>query len=452
MRRPPVVLARSTRGSDWVSLIVAALLVPELVALVVRWILVPLGLYRAAYYAGSVVSFTTQKDGGSAGVWSAARALAARGGPVDREALTWIEARRDDRDHIGCGAVLATATLFAVRGDLPAARAWFDSVEDFHPSVTPRLVRALAREWLAADAASSGRWSEVIAIARRTGPQTAGTRLLGAAAARLRRDPEAPDDAWLWLWWLLAPGHRRMYALLRRALANPTPSPEIVDAVEAVEADDALSVAVGRHASLVRRSSEEADASVDLAGLVAVARAWDRALADPRLEADLRRSALARGARDVDDAIRALPRVVAADLALCAELRGVAIGDAGTGSPTLEDAAWRLRDREIRRYEELCRRLKQSIEQVDRPLEVWSRWCAARSAHPKARALAGEGLAGYLFSEAYGSACNVAVRMHNQGKETILANAIFRWLRERGLEAGADDAVELLTRNAAAGP
>jgi hypothetical protein len=445
---------RRAAGSHWLSIFVAALVVPELLNLFVRWVLCPLGLYRAAYYAGSVSCFTTQRDAAGAGLWASARALAARCEPPDPEALAWIEERRDRNKEVGCGAVLGTALLQSIRGDDASARRWLESIEDFHPSVRPRVVLSIAREWLAAHAASEGRWRDVCEIASRPGPRSAATRFLGHASARLLREPTALTDGWLWVSWLCAPRRREMRRLLDRALEHSTERLSTsASAPMPGEPSDLLSNAMARHSELVRRASQGSlSPDVGLAEVVEVGRAWDRALADPRVEAELRRRALSEGAREIEETIAQLPRVVATDLALCAERCRLTIAKVCQGSATLEDAAWRLRDDELRRLEERCQDLRRAIDRVGEPLEVWARWCRVRESHPRALALAGDDLSSYLFSETYGAACNVAVRLHNQGHQTPLANAMFTWLLRRAEDAGAEDAVDLLRRNAAAGP
>lgn len=469
--------------SRWPAMLLATLVIPELLALVARWVLVPLGLYRAAYYAGSVGALSTWRDAFGAGLWMAARAIVARGGRPDPSALAWVEARRDERRYLGSGAVLASAILAAARGDREGARRMFESVEDFHPSVTPWAVRATAREWLAANAAGEGRWSDVLELARREGPCSRATHFLGQAAARLLGDPLAPDDTWLWVSWLVAPRRAALRPLFDRALActrsgrssasgadprstrsgassdmvSETPVP-IVDPLSGVgdggsDPARALSLAVERHAALVRLAASGGPVGVSAVGLVVDAgRAWDLALEDRSTRALVERRALAHGARNADDVWRALPRVVAADVALCVERARLSIASVSSGSRTLEDATWRLRGEELERFEERCRELRQMIDRVKEPVEVWSRWCALRDAYERARALTGDDLAQYLFSEAYGAACNVAVRLHNEERQTALANAVFRWLLARAVEVDAEDAVDLLGRNAGVGP
>src|SRR5690606_25438756 len=143
----------------------------------------------------------------------------------------WLITRRNKRVPLGDAEIIVTALLAAARGDADTARQLLRSTAEMvenHP-----LVRELAGEWLAVDAAERGAWAELYAdaIAARW-PASALTFLLEGIAAQRLDAAGAPGRFAVTARWLLAPHRHTTWRLLNgaEAPARATPTPTTVDA------------------------------------------------------------------------------------------------------------------------------------------------------------------------------------------------------------------------------
>src|SRR6185369_5771374 len=183
----------------------------------IRFVLVPAGAQRLAYYAGRI-----SRPGADPVAYAlCAAAWASR----DGAAIAWVEARRDLRLPLGDAEIVTTGLLAAARGDAATARGLLRSVamivED-HPAV-----RELAGEWLACDAAARGAWRELADDASEMRwPATPLTYLLEGVALHRTHAPAAPPARELWARWLLAPRHRVTRALVGEALTCEPDAPD----------------------------------------------------------------------------------------------------------------------------------------------------------------------------------------------------------------------------------
>ncbi|HSM93913.1 MAG TPA: hypothetical protein VLT47_13605, partial [Anaeromyxobacteraceae bacterium] len=169
---------------------------PPFVVLYAPWLLAlgaaRLGLVRPARLLGDLALFAFRKDPAGAPGFAGALALARRRVHDERWAARLVAGL--DRLPVPVrGAALAARGLVAAsRGHVEEARDLLGSVEHLDPRITPRPVRRIARDWLAADAAARGRWDEVERLARIAGPRSRAVRLLGLVARRLRGGGDAP--------------------------------------------------------------------------------------------------------------------------------------------------------------------------------------------------------------------------------------------------------------------
>src|SRR5690606_31463809 len=125
----------------------------------------------------------------------------------------WLAARRDKRIPLGDAEIIVTALLASARGDADTTRQLLRSTAEMvenHP-----LVRELAGEWLAVDAAERGAWAELYedSIAARWPASALAFFLEGVAAARLEA-AGAPGRFELFVRWLFAPYRRVTRPLL----------------------------------------------------------------------------------------------------------------------------------------------------------------------------------------------------------------------------------------------
>ena len=126
-------------------------------------------------------------------------------------------------------AVVAHAILAAQQGETGSARALFDAALWFPHRTTDLAARALATEWLLADAIARGEFEIALDVAAR-GHWTRRVSFLTAAAHRLSAG--GGSDIGLRLRWLLAPGRPVHRPLLQRALARSPGEPNSAPAVD----------------------------------------------------------------------------------------------------------------------------------------------------------------------------------------------------------------------------
>ncbi|MFV8756743.1 hypothetical protein ACNOYE_39875 [Nannocystaceae bacterium ST9] len=414
---------------------------------ITRAVLIPLGAWRAAWNLTQLAGWVWRGDvaGGQfvAGTWALLRRRVPEAG-----AIAWLSARRDELTTLEGAGVLGSALLADALGDREQARRLMRSVADFDDDHCPPITRHLANEWRIADAAARGDWTEVEQLGRSPQRRSRAARLLGAIAARLIGYPPVPGAFALIGLWLLAPSRVRHFGLLRRALITPI-EPEAIkpttrtSTVATIEPDALLAT----HARTLVSSR------VGTAQILALASAWDRALAEPGLREQTVRRALALRGGDPDQVLAKLGRQVERDLAELA--RGARIPLA-----TLEQAEGSLRRvaRELRH--ELLDDLALACEALDRrvrarkplpALDELREFLAVQELYERVHRLGGGELLRVAFSQAHDPLCNLAVWLWDERGETAIANAMFRWLLHEATVVGDEEAVVLQRRNVACG-
>ncbi|XXX75382.1 hypothetical protein WMF30_47815 [Sorangium sp. So ce134] len=433
-------------GQLWCALLLAPL-VPFIAPwLVARHAFIPLGLPRAAYHAALLSDWTWRADrrGGAAlaAAWALCRARrpdpAAEAWVAERLEGAGVGARPEGDGERGAAArpeplrgagVAAGAMLAARRGDLPGARALFDSVAGLDERACPREARRIAAGWLAADAASRGDWAAVLERAREGGGRALS--LLGAVAARLLGEAPAPGALELWLRWLVAPHRRATLPLVRRALAAgagaPPPQPEEPEPCAAKVAEgDLWSRAVLLHATMLLRPRGKVSGD-DLRRLGG---AWDAALDDERAQAELRERALSLGASGAQAALGPLARAVEEDLAAALRAARVPRSAWDDLGGTIGRTRRRLRDDLLAEIELACDALRRRVdERRELPaLSEWREWISLRAQYEAAAELVGAEFRRLAFPKVHADVCHAAVWLFNARKERAIANAMFRWL------------------------
>jgi hypothetical protein len=420
--------------------IVGVLLVPALATTLIRYLIVPTGWHRVAYYAGQY-----SRPGPDAPAYAlCAAAWACRAG--DGDAIAWVEAMRARRTPLGDGEVAATGLVAASRGDLDTARALLRSLAMLVENHA--AVRELAGEWLACDAAERGAWRELAddALAARA-PATPLGYLLEGIALRKVDDDHAPAIVALWARWLVAPRRLATLPLVRAATAArpaaATASASTVSSTTtAPPAAPALPDAVAAHLAFQAQP-------VTAAGLAATVHAWDTALAD-----DATRTWLARRALELDAPAGAAERAIADvagavtdDLARRAEAAQLAAPAAAAG-PVGLGLTRRLRHGRLDALETAFTRWAEHRGDDARPaIDEWRELLALLAAYRAAVTAGGLELRRLAFPHAFTKGSKMAVWLWNTRKEYAMSHAISRWLLDEALAVGDTEAIELGHRN-----
>jgi hypothetical protein len=436
----------------WLALaMLGVLVVPVVAETLLRFVFVPAGTHRLAYYA----ALYSRPGTDPAAYALCAAAWASAGGA----AIAWVEARRDTRRPLGDAEIAATAFLAAARGDANAARELVRSLAmmiEVHPAV-----RELAGEWLACDAAARAAWNDLSDdAARARWPATPLTYLLEGIAARHTGAVSAPAAAELWARWALAPRHRATRALVVAALATRSDNPATRDPAEPTAATSASSAssaggvvpeptplpgAVAAHLAFEARPATAAT-------LAFTVRAWDTALADATT-----RSWLARRALELEAPLGAVARAihdvagaVTDDLARLAEAAQLgapadAIGPVGSG------LVRRLRHGRLDALEAGFSRWaeRRHDNAPHPPIDEWREFVALWTAYTAAVTAGGIELQRLAFPHAFSKGSNMAAWLWNKREEYALSHAISKWLLDEALVVGDTEAIELGHRNCA---
>jgi len=425
----------------WLALVmIGVLIVPVVAQTVLRFVLVPAGSHRLAYYA----ALYSRPGTDQVAYALCAAAWASR----DGAAVAWVEARRDARKPLGDAEIAATALLAASRGDARAARELLRSLAmmiENHPAV-----RELAGEWLACDAAERAAWDELCddAAAARW-PATPLTYLLEGIAARHTGAASAPAAAELWARWALAPLHRATRPLVIAALAARPDAPatrEAADPAAAVATEPRpLPGAVAAHLAFEARPPTAAT-------LAFTVRAWDTALADATTHSWLARRALELDAPlgAVERALHDVAGAVTDDLARLAEAAQLGAPPDARG-PVGSGLVRRLRHGRLDALEAGFSRWadRRHDNTPHPPVDEWRELIALWSAYNAAVTAGGIELRRLAFPHAFSKGSNMAAWLWNQREEYALSHAISKWLLAEALAVGDTEAIELGHRNCA---
>lgn len=455
----------------------AAVLLPWPLA---RWVLIPLGLPRLAFWTVSIADWTFVADrrGGAAlaGAWALCRAR-----ERDDEAAAWLEERLNEAPapveegedprklrasdasfHPLRGAGIAAAAMLAsYRGDLEGARALFESVAMLDERACPPVARRVAKRWLAADAAARGDWEKVAELSADGMVEGRDLGLLGAIARRLLdaraaigEAPRWAADVALWIYWIVAPNRVATLPLVRRALSSarraPAPraeGPEIRAA--AVPEGDRWGRAVALHASLLVK----AEGQITGDDLRRLGGAWDAAFEDEAAQAEVRERALTIGAASADATLGALRRSAAEDLANLARAAGVPHSAWEDLGETVGRATRLLRDELLAELELTCDRLRRRVDdRRELPAsDEWREWVALKTQYERAAELVGPELRRLAFPKVDSDVCHLAVWLFNVRRQRALSNAMFRWLLAEAEALGDQRSADLSRKNIACG-
>ena len=418
-------------------IIIAFFVVPPMQPLLQRHVLVPLGAVRSAFW---VAHFVSMKDSDAYALCCAAWAHA---GKPTGAGEAWIIARRDKRRPLGDAEIAVTALLAAGRGDATTCRDLLRSLElivENHP-----MVRELAGEWLAVDAADRGAWAEIAEAAAATRyPASTLTYLLEGLAAARTGAVGAPGGGELRARWLLAPHRRVTLGLLPVDVAaeipvRPAPSEQ---PVETPPERPPLPRAVAAHLHLANRAA-------NATGLALTVQAWDAALSDPATRDWIARRALELDAPlgAADRALRDVASDVTDELARLAEAAG--LGAPPAHGPVGDALARRLRHGRLDALEAAFTRWadRRHDGAVRAPIDEWREFCALRAAYEAAATAGGLELRRLAFPHAYSKGNSMAVWLWNTRSEYALSHAISRWLLAEAMKVGDSEAIELCTRN-----
>jgi hypothetical protein len=428
-------------------------LIPLLVLIfpwpIVRHLVIPLGLPRVAYVL-THFAFVTWAGRTRSGAIVAAAWAALRSKRDVRDFLVALEEQLVTR-RLGVAEATAFGLIAAKRGLLDDARLMLASAEELAKNHPPTIARAIAAEWVAADAAARGDWSRAARIGRLRDAfaRTRATRLIGDVAARLIGEESIP--IWrLWLRWAIAPNRLWTRALVERAASQaPGSASKVVrpDPVVLPAEEDPFMRAMTLHVALLKRE-KEAILDADLSRL---AHAWDDALADREL---LQRSAARASALGAPSSIRPLSQLaedVQSDLVALARSADIPLSD-GESGPTMTGAKKKLRDETISELELAAAALEQRVRDKRKhpAVDEWREWLALRRQAEIAFRLGGARLHRLGFSALHGPVCSLAVWLFNERSENHAAHAIFVWLLSQAEAVDDLDAIRLQQGNVAA--
>jgi hypothetical protein len=417
-----------------------------------RFVLIPLGLARMAYWLTRTadVVFRIDRHGGAS---TAAAWALCRQSPPDDETVDWLTRKLAEQAPLGGAGILASGLLLAARGDVDGARTLIASVADVDERVCPPEARRLANAWLAADAAERGQWARVAELGQTLDQGGRLAWLLSAIAQSLLLEPMAPGKLGLWLRWALAPRRRATLPLVRRALSaldgtfiEPEGDAPLAPAAD-VPGDDAIGTALSLHTSVLTRPS----GALRPDDVRAAGQAWDHALLDKETRGLLLKRSMILGAGTADGVLARMRTAVEDDLAaavLASGMKLVDLGGLGAGE-TASRVRARLRDRlltEIEAASDALRRRTDDKRGLPGPDE-WREFANLRALYERGVSSAGTELRRLAFVKVYPDANSFAVWLFNDHRQRPLGNAIFRWLLAEATALDDSRAVALLTKN-----
>ena len=472
------LLAEALRAGDLSGAAVALawMLVTTLVLYpwpITRAILIPLGRVRLAWLLTRMSFWIWRGDvkGGAvvAATWAAVRQTR-RGRPLSASQLQFLEARlaasssAEVRWRLGGAGIVAAGLLAEARGEREQARRLLLSAGELAEPTWPAQALLTAWSWLTSEAIERGAWREAEFLARTAPLPGRSTEFLGAVAARLTGIAPLPGDTVLQWRWLLAPNRMATRELLARALAAPrdaTPPPD--EAGQAEGSDDTgpssedsaqrdggsspLAHALGLHARTLASSPRV----LGRRQIIALARAWDDALADPALAERLDERAASLGAHEAPTL--ELAELVRDDLLALIEDAGLELGALGEHSELLDRAGRRLHGELLDGLEIAVGALESRVDQQRElpALSEWQEFLSLREQYASAVGLGGMALRRVAFLIVHGPICSLAVWLWNDRSERAIANAMFQWLLAEAIVVDNTKAVELQEKNVKCG-
>lgn len=454
-------LFRAVASGDWRAAAIAlAWTIATVIVLfpwpIARTLLIPKGRVKLAWAITRLSFWVWSRDvrGGAVVAASWAAIHRAQRGELEAELIEWIERRRDanvrPRWRLGGAGIVATGLLAEARRDRAGARRLLSSVLELAEPVRPTRAVTLASEWLCGEAMERGAWREVEFIARTAPIASRRLRLFGAIAARLTGVAPVPDDLALQWRWFAAPERRHTLALLRRALARPAEVDQRAKhsraaTEQAASSDDALVDALTLHSRLLACPPVQ----LDRHALSRLGEAWDRALADPKLERRLLERGLALGSHEFARSPEHLAELVRDDLLALVRAAGLELGQLSDSSELLDRAARRLHAELLDGIEITAGALHSRVKaKRELPaIDEWQTFLALREQYAAAVAVGGLELRRLAFQEVHAPACALAVWLWNDRNERALGNAMFHWLLAEAIVVDDAEAIQLQERN-----
>jgi hypothetical protein len=412
-----------------------------------RWLLIPLGRPKLAYYVGRLSAWKWAGDTRGGGLVAASLAAVRR---PDASTWAWIEQKRNRGKELCAGGIIATAIALDARGETERARRTFATVPTLDRDGCCRTAIAMAFEWLAAEAAERGDWRNAARWGLHPPLGSRAAVTIGSVAARIAGNPWVPGRtfsnaqlwyAWAWSfrWWALRP-------LVRWACTQPS-----ADVSEAEPAWVAETEAAHDRAIALQARAAMSGKRVGVTQIVTLGDAWSIALDESALDGwrtrarDLgARSNVLHDLRDaVEEELASLLRRSEADV-------GALVDDDGC-PPLLRAAALRVRSEWLDAAESAIEALQARVahKQALPAADEWNEWQAAVLAYERAFQRAGAHNRVVVFNLAHNPMCSHAVWLWNERKEYTIAHAIFRWLLTEAVAVGDEKAIELQTSNVA---
>lgn len=407
-------------------------------AWIARRVFAPLGLVRLAYFSAwmSRVQWRRDKPGGPALI--AAWALAKQKRP-SADAIAWVEERLTNTDQpLQASGVAAYGLLEAAKGRHESAREWLESVVLMDPRIAVKLVRRIAVEWLATDAAARGDWKKVKSLALDARwPKTATLRLLEALADRIHGE-RLPTNSGLWLWWVFSPNRLWSRAFVSKMTAHRAPPRRPEGLAPPPPSLDALGRAT--FLSLALKGHEKPTTPA----VVQVANAWDDALGN-----DVRSKLFARstliGGGDPDEALDEVRTLVQESLS--------PVLSQHTG-PLPDDVPLLVTNSLQGRRDELSTQLEDRIGRMEErktaqrelpAVEEWREVLALVKLYKETASLGERALAHSTVKDTF---VNYGAWLYNARDERAVANAVFTMLRDEAKALSDAEAERLNTKNA----
>lgn len=430
---------------------------------ILRRTVIAAGLVRPSYYLSLLARASWERDRDGGKVVAAALALLHRA--HDPALATWLEGKIHGAAGAGLGGIVASGLLAASRGDRAGARDTLIGADAFDPDLAPVAARRAANDWLVADAAGRGDWITVMRRGVQPGQDTAYTRFLARAAARIRGEALAgepnPTDFGLWVSWLWVPGRKYLRPLLDQARAAPRvlhqrkppppPAPPPVQIVDpAAHVGDPVAHAQALHATwlALRGQATQLEQLLSATRMQELCRAWEGAW--PIAERRLRQRAQALTTQTRPEvALATIRQVVARELAELARAARLPLATFEVDLATAAQAAGELRAELLTAVESGSEELRARTA-ADRRLpaaEESRAWNQFRRRYEEVVALGGMELRYLLFPQVHRDVCGYAVWLWNDRKEYGLSGPMFRWLLAEAEAVGDVEAIELQRKN-----
>jgi hypothetical protein len=403
---------------------------------IVRWVCIPLGLARTAWWLSRLGGHPWVRDPEGGALLSGALA-ALRHRKHDPRVAEFLTLRLR-RDRLRGAGVVAAALLAADAGDRTRARSLMQSLELFDPDLCPPLSRRIAQDWLLADDAGSGQWTRIAETADDLPNVSRTARFFAAAARRLVGDSRTPA-ATLVRRWLVAPRRLQTASLLGRALRSrprdrSTPVLPRLDAryTEVLAANDGGASHL-EPISLLAEAAREPDRTERAAPrLRRLAAAWDQALSGFELRRRLReRTNALEGAATGEAATIRLQSDVATKLAEL--LRTGHVGDMGLQAPP-RSTLGRAREALFEElFDELClacaeASVRRDPLNVPAPILEWEACLHVMERYEQVFRIANAPERRQAYALVELELRQTAAWMWNDLRERGLANAISAWL------------------------